>query len=233
MQKKIRKESAVKTHCWFDMDHTLIRNDCDVSWKYFLVRKGLADAGETERTADRFYQQYLARTLIPEDFMEFQLREFRGRTPGEVALLAREHFETVVRPLIYPDALALVRRLAAQGVPLAIVTSTNEAVARPVADFFGISELFGATPEIADGRYTGRMTGIYPVREGKVKILENYCCKHALKPEQFAYYGDSMSDADILSRVGEPHAVNPGEELARLAAENNWAVESFRLTDGR
>lgn len=217
------------TYCWFDMDHTLIRNDCDVSWKYFLVRKGLADAGETERLADHFYQQYLARTLVPEEFMAFQLREFQGRTPDEVALLAREHFETVVRPLIYPGALKLVRELASQGRRLAIVTSTNNAVARPVADFFGISELFGATPEVAGGRYTGRMTGIYPVREGKVKILENYCREHALKPEQFAYYGDSMSDADILGTVGEPHAVNPGEELARLAAERGWAVENFRL----
>ena len=221
------------THCWFDMDHTLIDNDCDVSWKYFLVKKGLADAGETERLADHFYQQYLARTLVPEEFMAFQLREFRGKTPREMALLAQEHFDTVVRPLVYPAALALVRRLAAQGVPLAIVTSTNNVVARPVADYFGIAELFGATPETIDGRFTGRMTGIYPVRDGKVRILADYCRKHALQPEEFAYYGDSMSDADILGAVGEAHAVNPGGELSRLAAAKRWAVENFRAGNDR
>lgn len=217
------------THCWFDMDHTLIRNDCDVSWKHFLVRKGLADAGETERLAEHFYQQYLDRTLVPEEFMAFQLREFRGRTPDEMALLAREHFETAVRERVYPAALALVRGLAARSLPLAIVTSTNEVVARPLADFFGIRELFGAVPELAGGRYTGRITGIYPVREGKVRILEDYCRTHGLKPEEFAYYGDSMSDANILSRVGEAHMVNPGNELAAFGGAKGWRAETFTL----
>ena len=26
---------------FFDMDHTLINADCDVTWKYFVVRHGL------------------------------------------------------------------------------------------------------------------------------------------------------------------------------------------------
>ena len=37
---------------FFDMDHTVLDMDCDVSWKYFLADKGLAPpADRTE--ADR------------------------------------------------------------------------------------------------------------------------------------------------------------------------------------
>ena len=34
-------------HFW-DMDHTLIDNDCDVSWKEFLIAEGLAPAADRE-----------------------------------------------------------------------------------------------------------------------------------------------------------------------------------------
>ena len=39
----------------FDMDGTLIDNDCDVSWKLFLVRSGIAPRDDLE-LADRFYE---------------------------------------------------------------------------------------------------------------------------------------------------------------------------------
>jgi len=216
------------SHYWFDMDHTLIDNDCDVSWKHFVVSKKLADSGETERLADHYYQQYLSGTLDPEEFMDFQLREFRGNTPETMAALALEHFETMVKPKLYRDAFVLCHKLAASHMPLAIVTSTNTVIARPLATFLGIDDLFGAQLEIKDNHYTGKLTGIYPVGPGKVAILENYCKKHLLTPSQFAYYGDSINDRFILEIVGEPHAVNPGTELRVVALKNHWDIVIFQ-----
>ena len=112
--------------------------------------------------------------------------------------------------------------------PLAIVTSTNTVIARPLADFLGIPELFGAQLEIKDNRYTGKLTGIYPVGAGKVAILENYCREHRLNPAQFAYYGDSIHDRFMLELVGEAHAVNPGEQLAAIAREKHWDIIQFQ-----
>lgn len=216
------------SYYWFDMDHTLIDNDCDVSWKHFVVLKKMADAGETERLADHYYRQYLAGTLDPTEFMDFQLREFRGNTPETMAALAMEHFETMVKPKLYRDAAALCHKLAANRLPLAIVTSTNTVIARPVADFLGFSELFGAQPEIKNNRYTGTLTGVYPAGPGKAVILQNYCKEHHLSPDQFAYYGDSIHDHFILELVGEPHAVNPGEQLSAVAREKHWDIIHFQ-----
>src|SRR5210317_2236053 len=81
----------------FDMDHTLINNDCDVSWKTFLVNKGLAPSNALD-IADYYYQQYRRGELDINEFLKFQLAEFKGRTPAEMDALAQEHFETLVRP---------------------------------------------------------------------------------------------------------------------------------------
>ena len=82
---------------FFDMDHTLIDNDCDVSWKKFLVQHGLAPAAAMDE-ADRFFADYLAGHLDYDAFIRFQLAEFASRTPAEMAALARWHFVEVVRP---------------------------------------------------------------------------------------------------------------------------------------
>ena len=215
------------SHCWFDMDHTLIDNDCDVSWKHFMVGKNLADAGETERLAALYYQKYLDGTLDPAEFMAFQLCEFRGQTPEAMNLLAREHFEVMVKSKIYRAAAELCRRRAAQGCSLAVITSTNTVVARPLADWLGIETVFGAQPELFNGRYTGKTTGVYPVGPGKVAVFEDYWRRCHENPKNFAYYGDSIHDRFLLAAVGEAHAVNPGSELRNLAEKNHWHIDLF------
>ena len=63
----------------FDMDHTLIQADCDVTWKQFAVAHGLAP--ETALVeADRFFDDYNAGKLDIEAFHEFQFREFAGNS---------------------------------------------------------------------------------------------------------------------------------------------------------
>ena len=67
----------------FDMDHTLIESDCDVTWKEFLVAERLAPESDL-REAERFFDQYNRGCMDQDEFNAFQLREFIGRTPGEM-----------------------------------------------------------------------------------------------------------------------------------------------------
>ena len=119
---------------FFDMDHTLINNDCDVSWKQFAVRHNLAPESDLAE-ADRYFDDYNAGTLDVEEFYLFQFREFIGKTPEEMRPLAELHFEEYVRPHIYPEARKLVGSLLDAGFPVAILTSTNSVVAQPLAEY--------------------------------------------------------------------------------------------------
>ena len=53
---------------FFDIDHTIIDNDCDVSWKLFLIEKGLAPKSD-KKIVKEYFELYKAGTLPIEDFL--------------------------------------------------------------------------------------------------------------------------------------------------------------------
>ncbi|MBR4956890.1 MAG: HAD-IB family hydrolase [Lentisphaeria bacterium] len=209
------------------MDHTLIHADCDVTWKSFAVRHGLAPESAIA-DADRFYEDYKNGCLDPVAFMRFQLAEFIGNTPAEMAEICRMHFEEFIRESCYPEALALVKELKAGGIPTAILTSTNTEIAAPTAAYFGVDELMGTRLAVADGRFTGEIAGEYAARAGKIAPARDFVARHGATLAETAYYGDSINDLDLLKVVGYPVAANPCPELRQIAEENNWRIVDFK-----
>ncbi len=212
---------------FFDMDHTLIDNDCDVSWKEFTVAHGLAPQFHLE-LAERFFDDYNHGCLDTAKFIRFQLSEFVGKTPAEMQQLFALHFTERVRGKVYQAGKALIAECKKQGIPTAILTSTNRYIARPVADFLGVDHLFGTDLELRDGRFTGEITGVYHAKQGKVAVAKEFCCKYGVSLADFAYFGDSINDLDLLKQVGQPRVVNPSASLRRIAEEKQWEILTFK-----
>ena len=85
------RNSKIRAH-FFDMDHTLIDADCDVTWKEFMLAEKLAPESAREQ-AEKFFEDYNLGRLDFEAFTRFQLAEFAGRTEAETAELCRRHFQ--------------------------------------------------------------------------------------------------------------------------------------------
>ena len=210
----------------FDMDHTLIHNDCDVSWKSFLRDLGRAPQDAVE-TAETYYHDYLANRLAIEEFMDWQLLEIKGMPVSEARDLAQRHFTEIVEPRIYPEALGLVRGFLADNLPVAIVTSTNDLIAAPVAAHFGIDTVLATELEIRDDRITGGFIPPYMTGPTKVVRAREFCDGLGVSLQDAAYFGDSTADIPLLRAVGQPHVVNPKPELLNLARGEGWPVHSF------
>ncbi len=213
---------------FFDMDHTLMDNDCDVSWKEFLIDRGFADASARDELST-FWQQYVEGHLDVASFVDFQLREFRGKTPEEIAPLIREHFAERVEARIYPGARKIVEEMRSSGIPTYLLTATNEVIAGPVAESFRLDGMLATRLELRDGRYTGRIVPPYCFEEHKIGYAEEACRRHEVTLSEAAYFGDSGSDVPLLEKVGFPAVVNPKGELAARAAEAGWHVERWSL----
>ncbi len=215
--------TAAEIHI-FDMDHTLINADCDISWKSYAVKYGLAPESALAE-ADRFFDDYNAGTLDIHDFLRFQLREFIGRTPEEMQPHMKRHFEEFILGECRPAGVALVKKLLAQKIPVAILTSTNVCLARPVADHFGIDEVMAPQLELdGTGRYTGRITNSYTAGPGKIAPARDFCTRHGGSLASLTYYGDSINDRNLLEVTGHPVAVNPSPALRAIAEENDWTI---------
>ena len=208
----------------FDMDGTLVDNDCDVSWKLFLVDIGIAPKNDIA-LAEKYYYDYVDGVLDLDEFLGFQLREFVGHTKAEMAALCQRHFDTFVRPKCRPGAVRAAREAAASGAPSTILSSTNTMISEPVRAFFGITETAGPTLELdASGRFTGRLVGDYTLGPQKVVRMRSMAERLGISPADIAAYGDSAADIPLLSSVGHPFVVAPSDELRAEALKRHWPI---------
>lgn len=212
----------------FDLDGTLIPKDSDHAFGEFAITLGWADAGEFRRRNDAFYEDYLAGRLDIDAYVDFATSPWRGRSEAELQRATERFLEIVVRPMLHPQALALVQRHQQAGDLVAVVTATNDFVTRPIARLFGVDELIATTLERdAQGRVTGRIAGVPSFREGKITRVQAWLATRGQTLASFErshFYSDSTNDLPLLECVSEPVATNPGPALERIAQQRGWPV---------
>ena len=101
-------------------------------------------------------------------------------------------------------------------------------IATPVARAFGIDLVLGTQLELRDGRYSGRIAGVYGVGPGKVEIAVAELKQRGFTLAELAYYGDSINDRYILEACGFPYTVNPSASLRALAEQLHWPILSWK-----
>ena len=213
---------------FFDMDHTILAIDCDLSWKKFLIDKGMAPAEDSAK-AEYYWDLYCQGRSPVEEFVEFQLREFAGRTPEEMCVLTQRHFDERIRQFIYPEAHRVIEEFSAEGVPTVLVTGTNRFLSQPLVDAVGITTLLATEPEIVNGRFTGGIVEPFLLKEGKLLKAREYCQSLQTDLKHAAFFADSINDLEMLASVGTPVAVNPADMLFEEAKARHWRIESWSL----
>jgi len=218
---------------FFDMDHTVLDTDCDVSWKYFLVDKGLAPHSHRAE-ADRFLELYYQGRTPVNEFVEFQLNEFVNHSTDEMRVLAAQHFTERVQQYVFPQARKEIDIYRQQGIPTLLLTGTNRIIAEPIAKSLGIGTLLATEPEIENGLFTGKIAGLFLMKGGKLKTASDICTSKQIKFEKVTFYADSITDVALLEKVGFPVVVNPKENLRAIAEANQWRIEEWQLNkEGR
>ncbi len=212
----------------FDLDNTLLGGDSDFLWGRFLVERGIVDQMAYEEANTRFYEDYRRGALNIVDFLNFALQPLAANAP-ELLYRWREAFiEEKIKPIMLPAAHALIAKHREAGNTALVITATNRFVTEPIVRLFGIEHLLATTPEMVDGRYTGRFSGIPCFQEGKVKLLEKWLRETNQSLEGSWFYSDSHNDLPLLKRVDHAVAVDPDETLEQLAKEHGWAIISLR-----
>jgi HAD superfamily hydrolase (TIGR01490 family) len=216
---------------FFDMDHTVISIDCDVSWKYFLSDEGLAPYSDRSK-ADHFLEIYHQGKTDVDEFVKFQLKEFIDRTPEKMRELAQRHFNKRVREKVYPKAYQEIRDYCQAGARVALLTGTNRIIAEPLAQCLAVSDLLATELEIQQGRFTGKVIEPFLMKEGKVKMANDYCSANKISLSQAAFYADSITDLPLLEKVGTAVIVNPrNNRLSALAQAHNWPIKHWTLDE--
>lgn len=216
----------------FDLDNTLLNGDSDVLWGQFLVDQGLVDPKYYERENLRFYEEYKAGTLDIMEFLAFSLKPLSEHDLDELNDLHRKFMAEKIETIMQPAAALLLQQHRDQGDFLLIITATNSFVTRPIAKALGVDDILATEPELLDGRYTGRVSGIPTFREGKVERLQQWLANSPHDLEQSWFYSDSLNDLPLLEVVTNPIAVDPDETLEQHARMKGWPVMTLRAGSG-
>ena len=212
---------------FFDLDHTLIDIDCEWSWKNMLVDMGMAP--ESHRARQDHYMELHALGKTPiEEYVDFLMRDFTGKTTDEMGQLAVKNFETRIRDKVFPDAMAEIGKVKSTGGRPVLLSGSFRPIVEPVAAFLEVSEIVCSELEVAEGKFTGELASEFCIREGKLNRAREYCAGHGRQLDEVGFFGDSLSDLQIFEQVGLATVVNPGPELARIARQNGWCIVNWK-----
>lgn len=212
----------------FDLDNTLLSIDSDHAWGEFLLEQGAVDPVAYREANERFMADYNAGTLDMDAFLKMALKPLADNTPEQLSAWHQQFMASKIEPSILPKAEELLARHRTKGDTLLIITATNRFITAPIAERLGVDHLIAVNPEVNQGRYTGRVSGIPSYREGKVTRMNQWLEQQDISLDGAWFYSDSHNDLPLLEKVDHPVAVDPDDTLRKVAEERQWRIMSLR-----
>ena len=207
----------------FDLDHTLLLGDSDVLWCNFLVARGILDDSFVQRNRD-IDARYRAATVGPAELSTFYISTLAGRSPSQWEATRQAFLASEILPRIPQASLTLVQQHQAAGDLVVLTTATNRFLVTLTARHLGIDHVIATEPELAEGVFTGRATGVLNMREGKPERLHAWLHARGERLAQFhsTGYSDSINDLPLLEAVDVPVVVHADARLAAIAVARGW-----------
>jgi HAD superfamily hydrolase (TIGR01490 family) len=133
-----------------------------------------------------------------------------------------------ILPRLYPKMLAVAHEHQDAGRRTFIVTAAPHELAEMLAHVLAFDGAVGSRiAEERDGVYTGRAGALFAYGEGKAAAIRQLAAREGIDLAVSYAYSDSQSDLPMLRAVGHAVAVNPDQELARIAREQGWEILRF------
>jgi HAD superfamily hydrolase (TIGR01490 family) len=215
----------VRVAALFDMDKTVLRIDTGMSWMRYEYRRGRSRKRELAR-ALYWSLLYKAAVLDMESVAMRLTAELAGKDEAEVAAAAADWYATDVAHQVADAARRAIEQHRERGEIVVLATGSTQYAAEAVARGIGIPHVLCSRIEVADGRFTGRLSAM-GFGDHKVRLAERFAAEHDIDLARSTFYSDSYTDLPLLRRVGSAVAVNPDARLRRHAARAGWRVERW------
>jgi HAD superfamily hydrolase (TIGR01490 family) len=215
---------------FFDLDKTVIAKASMVAFGRPLYRAGMISRWLVVRAlwSQLLFQHRGADEERMRKFRESALRVTRGWEQARISSIVRDTLTEVIDPIVYDEALDLIRQHQAAGRRVFLISASPEEIVAPLALYLGVDEAIASRARLDDvGRYTGEVE-FYSYGPFKADAIRLAADQQGIDLTASYAYSDSATDLPMLEAVGHPFAVNPDRELARIAEARDWDVLQFR-----
>jgi HAD superfamily hydrolase (TIGR01490 family) len=220
---------------YFDVDGTLVQTNLIRPTLYYLLNQPtpLASARKFLRALLKAPQMALGELQDRRVFNEILYTVYEGVSEDRLLVLAREVYERVVRPSIFPGTRELIAKAREAGHQIVLISGELECILVHLKEELGADELIANRIEMKDGISTGKI--MRPVVAGPTKaaLLRRHARAAGHDLEECFAYSDSFSDVPMLSVVGHPTAVHPDRKLRLLATTYGWPLLDLERAGAR
>jgi HAD superfamily hydrolase (TIGR01490 family) len=214
---------------FFDLDKTVIAKASMVAFGRPLLDAGFINRRLLLRAlwSNLIFHLFGAGEERMRKFRESALRITRGWDQAKITALVHEHLTDVIEPIVYDEALELIRAHQAAGRLVYLVSASPVEIVEPLAAFLRVDGAIASRARIDNqGRYTGEVD-FYSYGPFKADAIRELAEREGLDLSRSFAYSDSVTDAPMLEAVGHPVAVNPDRDLTRLARARGWEIRHF------
>lgn len=215
---------------FFDLDKTVIAKASMVAFGRPLLREGMISRALLVRAmwSHLVFQHLGADEERMARFRSSALRLTTGWEQNRINTIVREALIEVIEPIVFDEALQLIREHQAEGRRVFLISASPEEIVAPLAQYLGVDEAIASRALLdADGRYTGEVE-FYSYGPFKAEAMREAAELQDIDLDASFAYSDSITDLPMLEAVGHPVAVNPDRELGRIARARGWEVRIFR-----
>lgn len=213
---------------FFDLDKTILAKSSSFAFARPFYKGGLIGRSDVIRSA---YAQFVfLASGADHDQMEsmrtYMSKLVTGWEVEKVQAIVAETLDEIVDPMVFQEAIELMDQHRAAGHDIVIISSSGTDVVEPIGARLGADLAVGTQVAVEEGRYTGEIV-FYAYGEGKAVAMRELATERGYNLDQCFAYTDSHTDLPMLEAVGHPFAVNPDDELRRIADEREWPVLDF------
>ena len=203
----------------FDCDGTLWSGDAGEGFFRWEMDRGMV-SDETIRWAKSRYQDYQAGKVSEDDMCADMTTMNVGLDEATIRKASRQFYEENIAADVFSEMHQLVQKLHDDGCEIWAISSTSEWVIREAMKDFGIpaNRILACEVEIENGRITDRIVRI-PSGEGKAVGI-----REVIRRQPDATFGNSRWDVEMLALAKTPFAVNPTDDLKKIANERGWTM---------
>jgi HAD superfamily hydrolase (TIGR01490 family) len=220
---------GVMEAAFFDLDKTVIAKASMMAFGRSFYRAGLISRRSLAKGlwTQVTYVRIGASAKKVARIRHSVLRVTRGWEQARVREIVADGLVSLIDPITYSEARALIDEHRAAGRRVYIVSAAPAEIVEPLAHHFGVHEAIASQARVDHhGRYTGHLDR-YAYGPAKAALIRQIAERDGLDLSRSWAYTDSATDLPMLEVVGHPVAVNPDRALRRIARMRGWETQRF------
>ncbi len=207
----------------FDLDHTIVSDNCSMGFCRYLVLKKILPSSSLLYSF--FY--YIKHNFFGMSLSELHDRVFERLLLGKPLELIEENVDPFLQDYLfskmYPPVLAKLRLAQHLGHHTLILSNSPNFLVEKIAQFLGVNEWQATEYAVDTERRLCRIASIMQGEE-KASCLQKVASRLSINKDLITAYSDSILDLPLLLAAGTPIAVNPDRKLRRYSEENDWLI---------